>query len=323
MRISNKDIVMDAKQLKLDDHQLMQKYQLNHKQLVFVLGNLADKKHISSIRMISVVKGFLNDGELGKAQECLKVIKNYYPMASGVKSLARRVEAEVLVHGFLKEYEKEKQMPSKLLNELISNHPDIERHPEIDRILRNECEYEYKQRMQRSSPTINWFRSEFPHVTIHPEIEHMVKILETAERMRTIEKLQLTERIKRVSEMPVRYLGDANSDHAKRMWHFTVLQMAIEEGVRKYRVVSQCDKKTCDVCFQLHARSFSVSSTYKKVKRHLEAGRSSEEIANKLAAAFPFPRVQDVDNKTIDEIQAMALLPPFCDECRCQVVFWM
>jgi len=42
--------------------------------------------------------------------------------------------------------------------------------------------------------------------------------------------------------------------------------------------------------------------------------------ATEISQAEPFPRVADIDNKTLDEISRMGLLPPFHPRCRCDVV---
>ena len=43
-------------------------------------------------------------------------------------------------------------------------------------------------------------------------------------------------------------------------------------------------------------------------------------VADSISKMGAFPRVGDLDNKTLDEIRAMGLLPPFHPKCRCDLV---
>jgi len=320
-KINISEIANDIKALNISNRQLMEKYQLDHRQLAFVLGDLAEKKRIPSKHMKGMVDGYLKDGELRKAQQCLDVIKKHYLGASGIKSLTKRVEAEALVQEFLQNYEEESKGASKYLKQFIVDNPDIRFHPKMGRIPRDDSEIEYANRMKAPSPTLKWFKSEYPSVVLHPEIEHMVKIIETSKDMRTIDKAKMRERLRRITEIPSKLFENISDSHAKRIWHFTLLEMAVKESVTEYMIISQRDWLACQVCERLHGKHFPVKKTYEKIKNIFETRKSSDKIAEESDVSFSFPSVSDIDNKPPDEIREMGLLPPFCDECRCQIIF--
>jgi len=182
------------------------------------------------------------------------------------------------------------------------------------------------------SDHLKTFAEAYPDRSLHPEVTRLVQIAQDTSRLDLIDKMQLKERIQKIGKMPESYFHNATDVHAGRMWQFTGLQMAQEQDVAEYQIIAQHDRKTCQVCFRLDGKTFSVAQahdkmigyleTYEKMKKLLAAGGvSAEEIADEIASAFPFPKVEDIDNKSPDEIRNMVLLPPFYDDCRCQVRF--
>ena len=282
-RINIEKIVKDIKKSKLDDLQIMRKYELDHKQLVFVLGKLADERHISFRRMVTAVNGCLHNGELGTAEECLAVVEKYFPKASGVKTLRYRVENAI---------EKKKNLD------------------------------EFQRQMQKPSPSLKWFKSEYPNVTLHPEIERMVKVMDIYSRRINSHVISiyqhLTETAKRLTMIAKNnhLFSGLSKYEANRMWHYIMLVTLAENGIETFFIVGVMDPMTCHVCGHIGFTHLAV----KKVRDNIiERVASGDLLPKKL-----FPSVKDVDNMPPDEKVRVLMdngwyLPPFCDNCRCQI----
>lgn len=282
-RINIEKIVRDIKKSKLDDLQIMRKYELDHKQLVFVLGKLAAQRHISYRRMVTAVNGCVRNGELGTAEECLAVVGKYFPKASGVKTLRHRVENA------------------------------IEKKKNVD---------EFQRQMQKPSRSLKWFKSEYPNVTLHPEIERMVKVMDIYSR--TINS-HVINRYRHLMEPPKRLAIIAKHNHlfsglskheANRMGHNLMLLALAENGIETFFIVDVMDSITCNVCIRMGFTHLAV----KKVRDNIiERVASGDLLPKKL-----FPSVEDVDNTPSNEKVRVLMdngwyLPPFCDNCRCQI----
>lgn len=261
----------------------MRKYELDHRQLVFVFGKLADERHVSFKRMVTAVNGCLRDGELGTAEECLAVVEKYFPKASGVKTLRHRVENAI---------EKKKNLD------------------------------EFQRQMQKPSQILKWFKSEYPNVTLHPEIEHMVKVMDIYSRKINS---HVISRYQHLIEPPKRLAIIAKNNHlfsglskheANRMGHYLMLLALAENGIETFFIVDVMDPITCDVCIRVGFTHLAV----KKVRDNIiECVASGDLLPKKL-----FPSVEDVDNMSPDEKVRVLMdkgwyLPPFCDNCRCQI----
>ena len=283
-RINIEEIIRDIKKAKLDDLQLMEKYRLDHKQLVFAFGKLAYNKQIAiKQRMINVVKRFLSDGDLEKAQECLAVINKYFPKASGVKTLRYRVENAV---------EKKKSQD------------------------------EFQRQMQKPSPSLEWFKSEYPGITLHPEIERMIKVTDIYSATSNSHVISIYQHL---LEPKKRLTMIAKNNHlfsglskyeANRMWHYIMLVALAENGIETFFIVDVMDPMTCPVCGHIGFTHLPV----KKVRDSIIKRVSSNSFLPKKL----FPSVEDIDNMPPNEKVRVLMendwyLPPFCDNCRCQI----
>lgn len=283
-RINIEEIVRDIKKAKLDDLHLMEKYCLDHKELVFVFGKLAYNKQIAvKQRMINVVKGFLSDGDLEKAQECLTVIKKYFPNAAGVKTLRQRVENAV---------DKKKSQD------------------------------EFQRQMQKPSPSLKWFKSQYPDIILHSEIERMIKVTDIYSATYNSHVISIYQHL---TATPKRLTMIAKNNHlfsglskyeANRMWHYIMLVTLAKNGIETFFIVDVMDPMTCDVCGHIGFTHLPV----KKVRDSIIKRVSSNNFLPKKL----FPSVEDIDNMPPNEKVRVLMengwyLPPFCDNCRCQI----
>ncbi|MBN2286917.1 MAG: hypothetical protein JXI43_10750 [Tissierellales bacterium] len=283
-RINIEEIIRDIKKTKLSDLQMMEKYQLDNKQLVFVLGKLADDKHISFGRMINAVKGYLTGSDIEKAEECFAVIEKYFPKASGVKTLKHIVENAV---------DKKKSQD------------------------------EFQRHMQKPSPSLKWFKSEYPRVTLHPEIERMIKVTDIysdTSNSHVISIYQhLTETPKRLTMIAkINHLFSGLSKYeANRMWHYIMLVTLAENGIETFFILDVMDSMTCSACERIGFTHFPVKKVRESIIKRLN---SNSFLPKKL-----FPSVEDIDNMPPNEKVRVLMengwyLPPFCDNCRCQII---
>jgi hypothetical protein len=102
------------------------------------------------------------------------------------------------------------------------------------------------------------------------------------------------------------------------MWHFLALKMFAENGVVSFDCFSPSDMPECDVCTRIDCHNFNVNTVIQKMNRALAKGN--------IVPTRPFPSlIRDLDNIPPDEIEKRLLkggwyLPPFCNECRCQIL---
>lgn len=284
LRPNIEEIVTDIKKSKLDDLQMMEKYQLDHIQLVFVLGKLAEDKRISFRRMINAVNECLTCGDLGTAEKCLAVIEKNFPKASGVKALRYRVENAV---------EKKRNQD------------------------------EYQREIQKPSSSLEWFKSEFPNIALHPEIERMAKVVDIYSSKinpRVVSNFRhLLEPPKRLSIIAKHnnlFLG-LSQHEANRMWHYLMLVAFAENGIKTYFICNMMDGITCDVCLHIASMHLPV----KKVRERITNLMGSENFLPKKL----FPPWEDLDSIPPDEKVRVCMendwyLPPYCDNCRCQIL---
>ena len=282
-RINIEEVIRDIKKEKLNDLQMMEKYQLDHKQLVFVLGKLADDKHISFGRVINAVQECLTGNDIGTTEECFAVIEKYFPKAPGAKALRHRVENAV---------EKKKSQD------------------------------EFQRQMQKPSPSLKWFKSEYPDVTLHPEIERMIKVTDIYSETSNSHVISiyqhLTETSKRLTMIAKNnhLFSGLSKYEANRMWHYIMLVTLAENGIETFFIVDVMDPMSCDVCGH-------IGFTHLPVKKVRDRTNKSVSSGNFLPKKL-FPSVKDIDNMPPNEkvrvlIENGWYLPPFCDNCRCQI----
>jgi hypothetical protein len=162
------------------------------------------------------------------------------------------------------------------------------------------------------------FVTAFPERKINPELDRLVKIVETNPRMRTVDKADLSQRIQMVSEKAENNLDQLSDIQTGRMWNWSALELAHQQGVVEYQVIAEIEDKAnppCDVCLRIHGKTFPVDVSRDKMTVLIEMASG-----DKITRIDSFPQLEDVDNISSKEMRGMVLHPPFHPNCRCQIV---
>lgn len=167
-----------------------------------------------------------------------------------------------------------------------------------------------------SANHIRKFLEAYPERIAHPQIKKLVLEAIKNPNLRTIDRANLLRRVRRISNLPKQYIKNVSDIHAGRIWNFTGLTMAREQGVREFQVISVLDNLTCPVCMRLHGTRFKVEVVHEKMVSFL----SEEGNQDAIAKAFPFPRMKDVDNISAAKRRSLQTMPPFHGKCRCDIV---
>ena len=150
------------------------------------------------------------------------------------------------------------------------------------------------------------YMTRYPDRILHPEVQRLADLTRTKPDARMIDKIQLRDRIEKIGEHGENYFANLSDVQVGRTWTNTGIQMAYEQAVTEYMVVSEADAKVCPVCRRLHGKHFAIEDAYKKMQQGMKT--TDPDKLNKL---FPFPRTRHLDNKSPKEIRAMGLSPPF------------
>ena len=106
-----------------------------------------------------------------------------------------------------------------------------------------------------------------------------------------------------------------------RLASFGFVAEAVAQGIDRYQISGELDKRTCGVCRYLHGKSFDVSQAYSKLSQLLQ-----QQDPKDLKTAAPWPKQDAASLKELyatDEegLQARGIdSPPFHPLCRCILV---
>ena len=100
------------------------------------------------------------------------------------------------------------------------------------------------------------------------------------------------------------------------MWHYTMLVILAENGVEAFVIKAWRDLMACHVCALIGFTHFPVNKVRDSINKSVSSGNF---LPKKL-----FPSVEDIDNMPPNEKLQVLMendwyLPPFCDNCRCQI----
>lgn len=167
------------------------------------------------------------------------------------------------------------------------------------------------------------FAEAYPSRVLPDQINTLVNYAETLPGARTIDQFNLNRRIKAISDLGGNYLGTLSDVEMGRLWGWTGVELAYQAGATEYQILSQRDKITCPVCTRLDGKVFKVANTRENVNSkikeldldldlsNLSSGSSPVFLADTISAAFPFPRMKDVDNIPPSQLPKSGLVSPF------------
>jgi hypothetical protein len=285
LKIPVQKFIEDLNDGLLSDQKVMEKYGLDPRQMVFVLGKLAETRRISFKRVVFVVRNYLDLGELEKAEICLKVVKKYFAGIWGVQTMFKGLE-----------------------HDLVS--------------LKSRTAFQ--QKMDEKSKSLERFRLEHPATPLHPAVVSSVKVLDyCTDKIHEKEKkdpviLKLPEawsRLKIYTEH-AHYFAKFDSNEATRFWHYISLKLFYQENIRHFMIRGMMDADTRDICMHLDGTRFSVSDVFLEADGQNEAGKSLPVKC--------FPSLMDIEDLSPEQKSKVLMengwyLPPFCENCRCQI----
>jgi hypothetical protein len=163
---------------------------------------------------------------------------------------------------------------------------------------------------------IKQFAAKFPDRIIHPEILRQVDYMRENRLLSAVDVVRIAERLERAVKNPA-YWEKISDVHAARLWHSDGVLYARENGIRTGRVVGPLDAKTCPVCRHMLGLLVDLNRYAAKIKRSLKKVQPDAFLKT-----WRFPRLEDVDNMSREELRAKGLsLPPFHEACRCSIAW--
>jgi hypothetical protein len=263
----------------------MEKYSLSSRQFIFVMGKLAENRKISFKRVVSVIRGFLEENDLVSAEESLSVVRKYFGGAWGVQSVVQGLEHELV------------GAKSRL---------------------------EFQQDMEKVSGSLSWFEFEFPGAPIHPSVVSSVKLFEKLSRNLIENGSSILgphssfDARSRLMIYPsyIHLFEKYEPAEAIRMWHFIAVELFSRRKIASFMIKGMMDAATCDVCMHLDGTVMPTAQVYEAAKARTEPGG--------VFHSKRFPALVNVEDlserkRPITLIQSGWHLPPFCENCRCQV----
>lgn len=154
-----------------------------------------------------------------------------------------------------------------------------------------------------------------PGRILHPEIQRQIDYLK-APGTRSIDLDIMAERMGRTIKQDGYWEG-LSDVHVARLWHSDGILFADQNGVVECYIAGPDDQRTCPVCQRMVGQRFLVSDARAKIDRDI--GITDPD---KYVAAWKFPRIQDVDNISQEQLQKKGYLPPLHSRCRHSVAWF-
>jgi hypothetical protein len=159
------------------------------------------------------------------------------------------------------------------------------------------------------------YMAEYPELYLL-EVEKVIRVTELPAGARTVDKLALRERIRQLRTVPRGQFGLTTDIDAGRTWSHTGIMYADQTQATVYQILAERDRITCPVCKKLDGTTYSVKRQMEKVDQFMELAGDVGAIAE----MYRFPRIEDVDNRSPEELHNQDYIPPFHGNCRCEVV---
>ncbi len=285
-KIPVRELFKDIADGRLTDGEIMERYGLNHRAFVYVLGKFAEKRNISFKKVVSFIRNYLDEENVELAESCIHVVEKYCCTGGwGVQAMIKGLERDL------------QEMKNRL---------------------------EQKRDMEKTSKSIAWFCSEYHDAFLHPSVVSSVKIVENyadkiidneTEAVATQAPFDARSRLSLYPEY-ISIFKKCESAVAVRMWHFMSVLLFARHGVEHFVVKGMMDATTCDVCMHLDGTRMSVEKVL--------AASGKPKKPGLVLPDKPFPSLISVEGLLKDEKESALIrnnwiFPPFCDKCRCQV----
>jgi hypothetical protein len=216
------------------DRNVMEKYGLDHQQMVFVLGKLAERRRISFKRVVFFVRGYLDEGELEKAEICLRIIKKYFSGTWSVQTMVKGLEHDL----------------ASLKSRKV-----------------------FQRKMDEKSKTLECFKLEYPETPLHPMVVFSVKILDNfMDKLHEKEKKDARSRLK-IYLKYAHCFAKLDPVEATRAWHYISLKLFHQENIKHFIIRSMMDADTRDVCMYLEGTRLSVIKVLFKMSELTKTGK--------------------------------------------------
>jgi hypothetical protein len=270
----------------ISDQNIMDKYGLDYRQLILALGKLAERRMISFKRIVYFVRGYLNRRELEKAEVCLIIIKKYFSKIWGVQAIVNGLEQELVLLKSRKAFQQKMNEKSKTLECFKLEYPEIPLHPAVVSSVKVLDYYTDKKReKEKSDPTV-------------------LKLLDTWSRLKIYLKY-------------VHRFAELDPINASRVWHYISLKLFHQENIKHFMIRGLMDVDTRDVCMHLDGTRLSVIKVLQKADEQNKAG--------KVLSLDCLPVLMNIEDLSMEQKAKVLMendwyLPPFCENCRCQIV---
>lgn len=161
-----------------------------------------------------------------------------------------------------------------------------------------------------SSEQVKAFAVANPKRILHEQLVRQLEYLQQTDLTRAIDMGQIGERLTRIVKQQ-QYFENLSDAAVSRLWHSDGLLMASENKIKSCYIVGPNDNLCCNVCLHVLGLEVKVSLAVEKIKGGLEITEPS-----KYAEYWKFPRIQDVDNQSREELATKNISVPLHPRCR-------
>lgn len=160
------------------------------------------------------------------------------------------------------------------------------------------------------------FVEEFPDRFLDPEISRLIDLMPEYETAREVDLEDIGERAERMLKGEAYWEGLSNVE-VSRLWHADGIALAKEQGIGRMIIMAMMGAvpPPCDVCEVMHGQEVDVDSASDKFAEDGEI-----EDPKEYAEAWSFPRFNEVQLMSGEEITGDDHMPPFHLHCRCTMV---
>lgn len=165
--------------------------------------------------------------------------------------------------------------------------------------------------VQTHADAVKRFAETYPTRILHPEITRQLDYLRESELTRTVDLTRINERLDLTMAGEKRYWQGMSDTQTARLWHADGVYLAESNGFKRGIISGPMDERTCPVCQNMVGIEVDIPEARAKF-------RSDAEIkdVDGYVEAWKFPRIDDVDNISSEDLSAKGFLPPF--HCRCR-----